>query len=63
MIRVTTTDFQTGEQEMMDLDGLSHILILNQAEGYYRQDETVYADGTIVITIKRRGQVPAEETV
>jgi len=52
-IEVTVDDHDTDEQESAMLDGVSHILVVNEAAGFYLDGETRYSNGTIVLTIKR----------
>lgn len=51
MIRVTTTDTETGESESIEIED---DWVLTCAGDYYLHHVTKHANGTAVITVKRR---------
>ena len=52
-VEVTVVDHNNGDQESVELDGITHVLVVNEAKGFYLANEVRYANGTIVLTIKR----------
>ena len=62
-VEVTVVDHDNGDQESMELDGVTHVLVVNEAEGFYLANEVRYGNGTTVLTIKRTLDADSNEVV